>query len=215
MMRILLLFIRLLSYTLLTVICWFICGFIGAKCVWGQVDMAMVIQHTQMLFTVPWAPYWKELTAGFTGFFILTWAVCRYWKVSMGLILSFFLFFVGKNIYSAYIGETAFYTKNYVIPDVSFTEKSKNIIVVSLESFDDMLTNPKIVGEENLIPFLTDLKSQGVVVDGYHGINSMGPTIPSFYAMNCGIPRGTSVWRTFETLFSKENFGTLPNAVCV
>ncbi len=216
MKKTILLCARLVSYVILAVICWFSCGFLGAKWVWGEVDMAMVIQHTQLLFTVPWAPYWKELTAGFTGFFILTFIACRYWKISMAIVLACTLFYVGKNAYSAYMGEANFYSKHYIIPRVKSVQSPKNIIVVSLESVDDMVTNPDVVlGGENLIPALTALKAQGVSVRGYHRISSMMPTIPAFYAMNCGITRGAGNWETFENLFSSYNLGAFPNAVCV
>lgn len=106
---------------------------------------------------------------------------------------------------------SSLFQKEYIKVSLDLPRKLplKNIIVISLESLEDSFANDGLVKPRNLIPRLTSLKRDGVNFDGYVDMISMRPTIPSFFAKNCGIPGRPDIFLAYK------NYTQFSNARCV
>ncbi|MBR6412136.1 MAG: LTA synthase family protein [Alphaproteobacteria bacterium] len=210
--------LKYLSWLLMTLIVFCACVYCGVSSLWDGVDIALILSHYQLVLSCPLMPYWKEILLGCVIFLLITFLLCRYWKIAFPLMLigCITLFFINYHP-SPKEENVSLFKKEYVIPHVIFPkgQKKKNIIVISLESIEDLFTWSDVTGGENLIPKLTELKKEGIVFDGYYNLQIMVPTIPAFIAMNCGIPRGTSIWKIFANLFKTKEYGGYPNAFCL
>jgi len=129
----------------------------------------------------------KEIILGGLVFVFIIYFSWKFLKTSLLISLIITFVYGYKNAYFIF-SENNLFKNEYIIPHISAAKKTKNIIVISLESFEEALTFDDVTGSENLFPKLTDLKKEGVTFTGYKEIQKIASyTLPSFYAKNCGI----------------------------
>ena len=189
--------------------------------IWGDLDLEVMILHAPLIKSYPLGMFWKEIVIGGIIFIALLSLVWFYWKIS--LILSFGIigiFIIMEGNFFTTENSSFLYKREYLIPNLKKqkTNKLKNIIVISLESFETTLSHDDVTNAGNLFPKLTELQKEGLVFLGYNELDRVGSlTMPSFYAKNCGMGAFTgplnkvALW-TFRIY---EDYGSFLNKVCV
>ena len=181
---------------------------------YGHVDLALIVQHTQLIKTIDLGVYWFPIfSVGIITFFS---SICIYKRKSIGipllLIVLGYLIIPEINFYSAN-EHKSLYHQFYTIPKIIPPQKPKNIIWISLESTEKLWTYSDVTKGENVIPKLTELQKEGTVIRGWQNAIGMEPTFPSYVSTNCGIPRNTSViGRDFRF---PQTTGSYPLAICM
>lgn len=82
---------------------------------------------------------------------------------------------------------SSIYEKYYQIPQMRELQNPKNIIFIFAESMEDNFADEKYWGE-NLIPYLSKLKEEGISFDDYEPINGTNWTLASNISAFCGVP---------------------------
>ena len=145
--------------------------------------------------------------------FILT---IRHKKVCLPILFLLGSIYILSKTPVFYIqNENSIYKTKYLIPQITEPIKKKNILYISLESFDEGMTeNPDIFGE-HLIPNLKELQKQGLSFKNYNQVIGTLPTVPSFQSTMCGIPfKEFSVEEYFLNSKAIEN-REIKKAVCL
>lgn len=112
--------------------------------------------------------------------------------------------------------------KNYISPKkIEFNfEKSQNLILIYVESFENIFQNENIFGE-NLIEELNEYNKDSVSFKNFVQTPLTEWTIASIVATQCGLPLknyglftfGKQTGKHLRTVFGFDNF--LPNAICL
>ena len=186
-MKYLKLFLRLISIFFVTCTNTLFLAFIICRTIWESLDFETMILHAHLLFSYPLTMFMKEIILGGLVFVFIIYFSWKFLKTSLLISLIITFVYGYKNAYFIF-SENNLFKNEYIIPHISAAKKTKNIIVISLESFEEALTFDDVTGSENLFPKLTDLKKEGVTFTGYKEIQKIASyTLPSFYAKNCGI----------------------------
>ena len=102
------------------------------------------------------------------------------------------------------------YERYYKISSLQKPKKPKNIILIFAESIEDNFSDENYWGE-NLIPYLSVLKKEGVSFRGYKSINGTNWTIASNVATFCGVPIRVHL----RDLLGPQTEHFLPGAECL
>ena len=102
------------------------------------------------------------------------------------------------------------YEKYYTIPELKENGNKKNVIFIFAESTEESFSDAKYWGE-NLIPWLSKLKGEGISFSGYFPVNGTNWTLASNVAVLCGVPIRTQLRDRLGTKTQKF----LPGAVCL
>lgn len=105
---------------------------------------------------------------------------------------------------------SSIYNKYYKISRLQKPQKPKNIILIFAESMEDNFADKKYWGE-NLIPYLSELKKEGLSFKGYKSVNGTNWTIASNVATFCGVPIRTHL----RDRLGPQTEKFLPNAECL
>ena len=146
----------------------------------------------------------------------LFFVVIKFRKVCLPILFiggSFYL--LSKTTFFYKQKDNSIYKTNYLIPKIEAPKKMKNIIYISLESFDEGFTgNINFVGE-NLIPKLKEVQKSGISFDKYDYVNGTMPTIASFQAILCGIPFKEFSGRDFLINSHTEKNRRISRTTCI
>lgn len=211
-----LLLIKVISCLLILFFIFAFCFLVGARFLFGEDgDPALVISHISLIKSYPMMPYIKEIIMAAVSFLILSYLALRYWKFSIICCLLTVVVFVGK--YVLFHKDAALFSQEYIKPQAYFPNDltRKNIIVISLESFENIFALEDLTNSGNLIPNMSSLEPEGVSFEGYVDMLPMRPTIPSYFAKNCGIPTRTSNMSIYHRWAKETDYTQFPNAKCV
>ncbi len=166
----------------------------GVRYFYGDVDLALILQHAQLIKTADFGAYWWAVVFGGMITFFLSICIYKRKMVGIPLLLIMLGYFIIPeiNFYKAN-DQSSLYHQFYTIPRLISPKNPKNIIWISLESAEKLWTYPDVTGGENVIPKLTQLQNEGTVIRGWQFAIGMDPTFPSYVSTDCGIPRNTSV----------------------
>lgn len=203
--------IAIIFYVLLG--CCFIATVIGVRYFYGNIDIALMLQHIQLIKTADLSVFQGAICLGvgvtiFTTLLILRWRIIGIpiLTVALGYLIIpeiDFTFFITQN--------DSIYQKYYIIPKLKAPKKPKNIIWISLESIEELFADSKITRTESLIPNLKELQKYGTNFQGWNHVHLyMEPTLPSYVATNCGIPRKIRLNSQF-----RNSVQSIPSAICV
>ena len=193
--------------------CFFVATVIAVRHFYGNIDIALMIQHIQLVRTADlsvfqWAIYLAAGSVIVATILILRWKIIGIpiLTITLGYLIIpeiDFTFFSTKD--------DSIYRKYYVVPKLKSPKKPKNIIWISLESIEELFADSTITGTEDLIPHLKKLQKYGTNFQGWNHVHLyMEPTLPSYVATNCGIPRKIRLSSQF-----KHSLQFYPTTVCV
>ena len=159
-------FIKIMSLFFVSCVILLITAYISCRMIWGDLDLEVMILHAPLIKSYPLGMFWKEIVIGGIIFIALLSLVWFYWKIS--LILSFGIigiFIIMEGNFFTTENSSFLYKREYLIPNLKKqkTNKLKNIIVISLESFETTLSHDDVTNAGNLFPKLTELQKEGLV----------------------------------------------------
>lgn len=213
-MKYLKLFLRLISIFFATCTITLLLAFFICRNVWENLDFETMILHAHLLFSYSLTMFMQEIILGCFVFVLIFCFSCKFLKTSL-LISLIITFAYGCNNAHYIFSENNLFKNEYTIPNISATKNTKNIIVISLESFEEALALDDVTGSGNLFPKLTELKKEGVSFSGYKEIQRIASyTLPSFYAKNCGIGSRAD---SLDIVKSKEyrEYARYPQKKCI
>ena len=189
----------------------FVSAVFGVRYFYGDVDIALMMQHVQLIKTADLSLYQWGLLVGGIFVALASYLTMRWKVIGIPVLLIMLGYLIIPEIGFSLAKNRTLYYQHYTIPKLKSTQKPKNIIWISLESIEELFKNSEIIGDENLIPSLTQLQREGINFHGWEYLESMEPTIPSYIATNCGIPRNTRI----SSIQFRRVVGAYPKAVCM
>lgn len=193
--------------------CCFVATVVAVRHFYGNIDIALMIQHAQLIKTADLSIFqWAIYLAG--GSIIVSTLLILRWKIigiPILIITLGYLIIPEIDFTFSATKDRSLYHKYYTIPKLGHPQKPKNIIWISLESIEELFADSRITKTPNLIPNLKKLQEYGTNFQGWNHVHLfMEPTLPSYVATNCGIPRKIRLNNSF-----KHSVRSVPRAVCV
>lgn len=193
-----------------------LCCLIGVRWFFAEDgNFAWAITHIELVKSYPLTPYIKEIALGIISFMFLSYIALRYWKISIFCCLLVVIVVLGK--WHFFQRNSSIFSQEYLTPQTYLPNNvlKRNLIVISLEGIENIFAIDDITKSGNLLPNLSLLREEGIIFDGYVDIVSMRPTIPSFFAKNCGIPSRTNDMNIYNRWVKETDYTQFPNAKCV
>ena len=190
--------------------------FFSIRYIWGNdISLSLIMDNIGLFEFNALFFFWKEFLAAVTLFLILSLLLYKYQLISFLVLLiinTYILLPVLKfHRHSEITVHENIYEKYLTIPKIA-KGTGKNIILIVLESMDMRFTSlPGEKGNENFIPFLSELRQKGIFFDGFQKVKYTYSTMPGYWGLTCGIPKGSDD-PTFS--FSFRNMA-IEKAVCI